>query len=236
MSTPELHLQTCFVLDAERRIVSTREPSAVAGPLFRVVRGADACAWAVGVGVPARIADELDCIARQEPPALDFRDPPVHARRYLDALAGIDASAQRPESKLRRSDGPAFAFPARLDQGGDVTVIESEAPLGRHFDGWVPGEIEAGCAPVFAILDGGWPVSVCFCARRSDVAAEAGLNTAEPYRRRGFGARVTAAWALAIRASGRVPLYSTAWTNHASLGVARRLGLIAYASSWSIDR
>jgi len=53
----------------------------------------------------------------------------------------------------------------------------------------------------------------CFCARRSDAAAEAGLETAEAFRGRGFGPRVTAAWAWAIRATGRIPLYSTAWTN-----------------------
>ena len=64
---------------------------------------------------------------------------------------------------------------------------------------------------------------------------EAGGETAEAFRSRGFGPRVTAAWALAIRATGRVPLYSTAWTNHASLSVARKLGLVAYASTWSLS-
>lgn len=67
-----------------------------------------------------------------------------------------------------------------------------------------------------------------------DVAADAGLETAEAYRGRGFGAHVTAAWAAEIRASGRMPLYSTFWDNHASLAVARKLGLLAYASSWSL--
>jgi predicted GNAT family acetyltransferase len=94
----------------------------------------------------------------------------------------------------------------------------------------VAGEIEAGRSPVLAVVEAGHAVSVCFCARRSDVAAEAGLQTAEAFRGRGFGTRVTAAWALAIRASGRIPLYSTSWTNGASLAVARKLGLVAYAS------
>ncbi len=114
-------------------------------------------------------------------------------------------------------------------------VVEDERLLERHFRGWVPGEIAAGRSPVLAIVEAGYPVSVCFCARRSEVAAEAGLETAEAFRGRGFGSRVTAAWALAVRATGRVPLYSTSWTNEASLAVARKLGLAAYASTWSLS-
>jgi hypothetical protein len=34
----------------------------------------------------------------------------------------------------------------------------------------------------------------CFCARRSDIAAEAGVETAEAYRGRGYGQRVTVTW------------------------------------------
>jgi predicted GNAT family acetyltransferase len=87
---------------------------------------------------------------------------------------------------------------------------------------------------VVAIVKDGHPVSVCFCARKSDVAAEAGVETATAYRGRGFAGCVTNAWASLVRSSGLVPLYSTAWTNHASLAVARNLGLITYASCWSL--
>ncbi|MGO9606910.1 MAG: GNAT family N-acetyltransferase [Candidatus Binataceae bacterium] len=84
-------------------------------------------------------------------------------------------------------------------------------------------------------MDGGYPVSVCFCANRnSDPAIEAGVETAAAFRGRGFAPRVTAAWACAIRASGRIPLYTTDWSNTASRAVARKLGLIQYASDWSL--
>jgi predicted GNAT family acetyltransferase len=64
---------------------------------------------------------------------------------------------------------------------------------------------------------------------------EAELETAAAYHGRGHAVRVAAAWAMAIRASGRTPLYSTSWTNTASLAVARKLGLVAYASDWSLS-
>jgi hypothetical protein len=228
MSTPELHLQTCFVLDADARIASTREPNGSRGPLFSLVRGLSSCAWAIRDDVPAEVAEELDRLARDEPQAVDFRAPPIHAQRYLDALAG------RARAARGISEGVAFSFPDEIAESDEVAVVASEALLERNFRGWIPGEIAAGRGPVLAIFDRGFPVSVCFCARRSDFAAEAGLETAEPYRRRGLGARVAAAWAVAIRSAGRVPLYSTSWTNEASLGVARRLRLLPYASSWSV--
>ena len=235
MSTPDLHLKTLFVLDGEGRIVSTREPGARRGPLFSLVRGATSCAWAVRADVPINLASELDRLARNEPPAMDLRHAPLHAERYVSLLEDRIASGQLAVTKTRQSHGPAFAFPDSLPPSGDAVPIDDERLLEHHFRGWVSGEIAAGCAPMLAIVEEGHPVSICFCARRSEVAAEAGLDTAEAYRGRGYGPRVTAAWARAIRACGRIPLYSTSWTNHASLAVARKLSLVAYASSWSLS-
>jgi hypothetical protein len=235
VGTPGLHLQTCLVLDDEGRILSTREPEATPGPLFTLVRSATACAWAVRADVPAELARELDRLAGEEPPAGDLRAGPVHGDRYLSLLAERVASPV-PATKTQQSDGPAFEFPpAVAPPSAELVIVEDERLLEHNFRGWVPGEIAGGRAPVVAIVDDGHPVSICFCARRSDAAAEAGLATAESHRGRGLGPLVTAGWALAIRASGLVPLYSTSWTNHASLAVARKLGLIAYASSWALS-
>lgn len=227
MSTPELHLRTSFVLDQRGRIVSTREPAAQRGPLFTIARGATRCAWAIRSDVPDGLAHELARLAREEPPAPNLREPPVHALRY-QSLLGDRLRGAPP------SGGPAFTFPETLPRAGEVVVVEDEGRLERHFRGWIPGEIGAGRAPVLAVVAEGVPVSICFCARSSEIAAEAGLETATPFRGRGLGPRVAAAWAEAIRASGRLPLYSTAWSNDASLAVARKLRLEAYASSWSL--
>jgi GNAT acetyltransferase-like protein len=224
MSTPDLHLKTCFIFNDAGRIISTREPQPSRGPLFILVRSSSSCVWAVREDIPNDVASELDRLAREEPKIVDLRDAPLNAQRYLEFL-------KKPATRV--SDGPAFEFPDSLAEPSDVVVVEDERLLEQNFRGWVPGEIDAGCAPVLAIVEGGHPVSICFCARRSDDAAEAGVETAAPYRGKGYASRVTAAWAMAIRNSGRVPLYSTSWTNHASLAVARKLNLVPYACSWS---
>ncbi len=229
--TPQLFVETCFVLNADGRILSTREPSRARGPLFFLARGAGARAWAVRSDVSRKVAHELDRIAADEPPTSDFRAPPRNVDHYLGVLAKLGGSAR----STIQSAGPAFAFPDSVPEAVNVVEIDDESLLAPPFSGWVRGEIKAGRSPALAVLENNRAVSVCFCARRSATAAEAGVETTESHRRRGLGASVTAAWARAIRAGGRMPSYSTVWTNEASLGIARKLGLIPYASSWSLE-
>jgi hypothetical protein len=215
MSTPALQLETLYVLDGLGRLVGAREPTPGRPPAFALVRGATSCAFAIHGRVPEDVA--------AEPPTPDLRAPPRFADRYVELFGGeVDA-------------GPAFTFPEALAAPrADVVELADEELLHRHFRGWVPGEIALGRVPVTAVLDDGHAVSVCFCARRGDAAAEAGVETAVDFRGRGLAGDVTAAWALTVRAGGRVPLYSTSWSNTASLSVARKLDLVPYASDWKV--
>jgi hypothetical protein len=224
IETPQLELETGFILDEHGRIVSTREPHPTRGPLFTIVRSATQCAWAIRSDVPGDVAQEMDALAREESPTADLRAAPAHVERFV-ALTGGQLGFC----------GPAFRFPDALPVTRGVVRVEDERDLQRSFRGWELGEIAAGRGPVMAVIAQGYPVSVCFCARRSEAAAAAGLATAEAFRGRGFGPLVTAAWALETRATGRVPLYSAAWTNAPSLAVTRKLGLTPYASFWSVS-
>jgi len=221
VSTPDLHLRTLFLLDRDGRIRGTREPDPDPGPFFALIRGRTSCAWAVRADLPQDIAEKLAGLAREEPPVAHFRDAPMHAERYM-ALAGGELYF-----------GPAFAFPETVEQPDATVIVDDVRLLARHFSGWTDAEIPVR-SPVVAVVVDGDAVSVCFCARRSDAAAEAGLETAEAFRGRGLGPQAAAGWALAVRASGRIPLYSASWANGASLAVARKLGLVVYACGWSL--
>ena len=222
VSTPNLHLRTLFSLDGNGRIKNTREPDPSPGPLFSLIRGRSSCAWAVRADIRQDVADELDGLARQESPIWNLRQAPVHAERYMSLVnGGVDS-------------GPAFTFPNEIARPEGTVFIEDPQPLDRHFQGWETSEIPER-SPIVALVEEGCAVSICFSARRSNVAAEAGLETADSFRGRGLGPRVAAAWAIAVRTSGCLPLYSTSWSNDASLVVGRKLGLKAYASAWSIS-
>ena len=211
-----------FLFDGGGRIRATREPEPASGPVFALIRGTSSCAWAVRADVPQEVAGELEGLASAEPPAADLRSAPRYAERYR-ALAGGKLYA-----------GPAFIFPEKIAPAPAAVAVDQLQTLAHNFCGWTAAEIE-GRSPVVAVIEDGDAVSVCFCARRSGAAAEAGLETATAFRGRGFGPQVASAWASAVRASGRVPLFSTSWSNDASLSVARKLGLIPYASTWSLS-
>ena len=219
--TPRLQLETLFVLDGAGRIRHTREPNPTSGPAFALIRDKTSCAWAVSTRVPSALADDLNALAREETPLAALSDPPRNAAAYARLLGGQSTS------------GPVFTFPDSIPTVEDVVRVTALSALKRHFRGWTADELPER-APILGIAIDGHVVSICFCARRSEVAAEAGVETAAEYRGRGLGPRVTAAWAWMIRESGRLPLYSTPWTNAPSLALAKHLGLLPCGVNWSV--
>jgi GNAT acetyltransferase len=226
--TPDFH-RALFILRPlarqlidSHRLSATPELNARPAPLFMLTRGTANVAWGVRNDVPAEIAGQLDRLAGDEPPVTDFHAPPLHADTYQSLVGG------------QISSGPAFGFPDEIAQPTDIALVDRLDLLERNFRGWLAEEI-SWCSPIVAVMDGGFPVSVCFCATKNSApAVEAGVETAAAFRGRGLAPRVTAAWACAIRSSGRVPLYSTSWTNAGSRAVARKLGLFQYACDWSL--
>lgn len=214
------HLETLFVLDGHR-IVSTREPNPGRGPAFVLIRGAESCAWAIGAGVGDEQAREVVRLALEEQPTSDFRQPPKHLEAYLEILGG------------EFNAGPAFEFPELLPSVPQAVLIDDVEVLQVSFQGWTADEIP-GRSPIVGIVEQQTLVSVCCCARLSELAAEAGLETASAFRGRGLAGLATVAWARAIREAGRTPIYSTSWSNGPSLAVARKLGLIPCASYWNL--
>jgi hypothetical protein len=219
--TATLQLETLFEFGRDRRIVSTREPNPGPGPAFFLVRTATDCAWAVRVDIPSNIAEQLVRLAKEERPTSDFQTAPINANLYVSLLPGIVTS------------GPAFTFREVTPQFSDVVAVEDVRLLQKSFRGWLDDELPER-SPVMAVVRNGQAISICFCARRSHAAAEAGVETAAAFRGQGLAMRVTAAWAQTIRSSGRLAIYSTSWSNKSSLAVARKLDLIVCANNWGI--
>jgi len=78
-------------------------------------------------------------------------------------------------------------------------------------------------------------VAICRTVRRSSLGLEGGVDTTLEYRKRGFGAQTVASWATKVWSLGFIPCYSTQWENKASLALARKLGMIQYATDINVS-
>lgn len=214
--------RTLFVHDARDRLVCVNEPGQPPAPRFFFGRTAGGNIWRLRHDIAAPLAGEIVALAAAEPVVSDMGAS--FAR--LDHIRNLLAREAPPANEYC---GPAYRFPGvSLNVHADVTIMrtpEEAAPLAAH---WGVTAVEPAWLPAAGVLDAGRIVSACFCARRSAVAAEAGLETAPAFRRRGYALRVVTAWASVVADEGLTPLYSTSWDNEASQGVARRLGLVMY--------
>ena len=184
MSTPQRNLDTSFVRDKQGRIISTREAVPTHGPLFCLVRGASDCAWSIHADLPNDTARAINRLARSEPCTSGFHRPSAHTDGYRRLIGTYVSSRRRTAVDPLEHSGPAMTFPDALFPANDAVRVDDERLLAIEFRGWEVGEIASGRAPVLAVFADGHPVSLCFCARASDAAAEAGVETAERYRGR----------------------------------------------------
>lgn len=228
----ELQVEALFTHDAIGRIVATNEPGGGPAPRFFLGRAYTGNLWRVRHDLPESTARRLAALAASEPVGGALRAEPRHMAAYLEAL--------RADGEVRHTySGPAFRFPDTLSTpaAGVTPITRANLHLLRLLD-WdlealAAGELE-GWSPMMALVADGAAVSLAFSARLTERVAEAGVNTLEGYRGRGYAPAVVTAWAHAIRASGRIPLYSTSWDNLASQAVARKLGLVQYGVELSL--
>jgi hypothetical protein len=223
----ELHTTALFRHDAAGRIVATNEPDPDAAPRLFFGRTVAGNLWRFRDDLPPDLVRNLDAVLAREPIPTDLRRPPACLAALVDVL-----SAHAPVGTI--SQGPAWRFPDDIASPPGVVAIRSETrDLVREHYPFLADHLE-DLQPCFAVVVGG-AVSVCFSSRITAAAAEAGVDTVAAFRGRGHATAVTAAWALAVRQSGRIPLYSTSWDNLASQRVANRLGLVLYGVDCSLS-
>ena len=158
---------------------------------------------------------------------------PSHDER-LSALRDV-LGTNEPRRTWTIATGPAYVFPTVMQQSAEVIAIEpgQESLLAEHFPFTATWLSERW--PCYGIVVDGHAVSICYSARRTNAVAEAGVDTVEICRGRGYAALGTAAWATAIRAAGITPVYSTSDDNLASQAVARKLGLRLFCRDVQVE-
>lgn len=215
-----------FRLDGGGRLLAVNESGAPIAPRLFIGRTTEGNRWHCRHDLPESLAREIDALLAAEPPSAELRAP-LRCDEPLRALLNGHAPITSVWS------GPAWWCPEGVAAPRPIPAVRLTAStaLATNFPGWARDF--ANSQPCIAVLDGDDAVAVCCSSRLSPDAAEAGADTLPDYRGRGYAASAVAAWAAAIRATGRLPLYSTGWDNLASQGVARTLGLIPYGADLS---
>lgn len=221
------HVEALFTQDAVGRLVKVNEPGGKAAPRFFLGRTGDGIACWFRHDLPDEAVESLEAACAAVPDTVDVEPPGV-------TVAPFEAILRHTAPVERVWSGPAFAFPDLRRPGPLATLItKANADLLRPLmDSWSE-DVERN-APLFAVVVGGQAVSVCASVRRSPIADEAGVETASAFRGKGYGAHAVNAWAAAVVQLNRVPLYSTSWANVASRALARKLGLVQFASDLHI--
>ena len=226
----EMHVEALYRLDGQNRLLAVNEPGEPQPPprLF-FARTREGHLWRSAHDLPESVVDEVEPLLRAEPITPDLSQPPR-------CLAALQAALARDAPLSETWSGPAWHFPDELPAfEHDVIPITPERDELVRLVFPILADDLPWRQPCLAIVQDGRLASLCYSARNTPTAAEAGVDTIEAFRGRGYAPAVVAAWARAVRQEGRIPLYSTSWDNLASQSVARKLGLILYGADLSME-
>ena len=225
----QAHIETLYVLDANGDMRTNNVPFAPArgpAPAFHLGWTDRSYVSCFRHDVPTERRQQVRDLVSSQWPFPSPKGPP-EKNRYVEILSEY--------GKGRRGSGPAFIVPEGELPAGDATPItrDNAHVLETTFSDWM--EEVGDSQPFFAVVVDGRAVSTCGTVRRSVRGIEAGVNTLEGYRRRGYAKRAVAAWCRAARQEGVIGFYSTSWSNTASCALANSLGLKQVAVEFSVS-
>jgi hypothetical protein len=212
------HVEAEFTHDAQGCLLRVNDAGAAPAPRFFLGRTAEGSLLRFRYDLAQDTRHALQAAVESHARLGQRFDAPIDPAPYQKILARLTPVE-------RTWTGPAFSFPNELPMPAGVARIGEENAHVLHpfFEEWLP-DVRL-CQPMFALTVDGQAASLCCSVRQTSMAHEAGVETAAQFRGRGYASRVALAWARAVKDAGRIPLYSTSWTNDASRGVARRLAL-----------
>ncbi|GAB5490767.1 MAG: hypothetical protein Phog2KO_09820 [Phototrophicaceae bacterium] len=218
-------LEALYIHNRNNRLLAVNEPDTnQETPYLAIMRSEENLLWRVHHDVSDDIVTVLDKLLLSETPTANFTSPLKYRNDYLDIL-GQHAPIKRVQS------GPAYILPESQTTQKTVLITEDNTEvLAAHFSYTL--EIFNFRSPITAMVINDTAVAVCFCARKTEHVAEAGVFTLEAYRKRGFAKLVVNDWAVAIHQENLVPIYSTSYSNIASQSVANTLGARQFATDF----
>ena len=229
-----LQIAALFVQNANGHLRFVNEPGYPEAeldpaPRFFMGRTPEGHLWRFRRDLPEPLMSDLERLCRAEPATQNLEAEP-------ESAAAIRAALGEHAQVAEEWRGPAYWVPEDVRAPGHAVLISEENAhlLEAHFPWKLAPRPGFELGPLAAAVAGDSAVSICFCARLTGAAAEAGAETAPGFRGRGHAGAAVALWAAAVRETGRLPLYSTSWQNAASLAVARKLGLRRYGEDWWI--
>ncbi|QDM47174.1 kasugamycin N-acetyltransferase AAC(2')-IIb [Paenibacillus thiaminolyticus] len=222
----ELHAEAMFTHDRNMRLLTINEPWPGQPPaprffLGRTIEGSALCR--IRHDVPEKLVAQLKELCADEPIIRDFRTKPRHCEAYMNLLHGE-----------RFTMGPCYLVPDIVPTREIVRITRTNSTELLHggFE-WLTSEIDYA-QPCIALVRDNRAVSICRSVRIASGAHEAGLETLDNYRGKGYAGAVVAGWAQAVREMDAWPLYSTLGENQSSQHVARKLALSLYGVNFTI--
>lgn len=225
----KMQVEVLFTLDENGRMLGINQSGGDVEPAPRFFFGhttqGPICRFRFDL--PENLVKHLKEVAAAEPMLMDSRTCPSSHNQFKDIL-----QSHAPIERIWI--GTAYRFPKHISPPTNVVRLSSENAglLKGDFANMVT-ELDDG-KPYLAVIEDSQAVSVCRSVRLSSRAHEAGVDTLDTYRWRGYATSAVAAWALAVRSLNLIPLYSTSWDNVASQGVARQLGLVQYGVDYHV--
>ena len=225
----ELHVEALFTHDASQRLLTVNEPhgNGALAPRFFLGRTQAGSVRRFRSDVPDPLVEQLEVLCADEKTSGELLRKPQHFEKYIRLL---QSHATIQELWM----GPAYRVPVEATPPAHaVGITDQNADLLRGGFEWLIPRIEDE-QPCLAIVREGAAVSICRSVRITSRAHEAGVETLDVFRRRGYASEVVIGWARAVHEMGCVPLFSTSWENVLSQGVARKLALALYGVTFHV--
>ncbi len=233
----EIQMASGLVLDGADRIVARNDPEKSAGPRFVLAGCETGNAYRFHRDVPEDAVREIGRLIVSEPPLESIDAVPLHGDAYRKILGGGETSS-----------GLIYRLPHHVPFSAVGPVVRSDSPEGEALisgvrRNGVPAALFAMgflgeqdfWPPWCAVLGAGEEIAaLAFTARLGERGADIGVVTVPAFRKHGFAATATAAWAGLHEMEPRELFYSTSHANRSSQGVAARLGLKLLGSTFTV--